>query len=163
MVNVNIIIIIIVSKIKLAKKELAKVAKVARALRVRWVLGRSVPERAVWAVWGEETDFGHLGFGPANFGQEQVWPIQLWPIEFWPIHIWPILFLGSDVCHGGAPKGRSKTQKKWGPEGWGAKHFALFFPSPAPIFALFLSLSAFSWNFGGVCSAGTLKCARLEF
>ena len=39
-----------------------------------------------------------------------------------------------------------------------------FDPSPAPIFRFFFSsLGVFSWNFGGVWSAGTLKCARLEF
>ena len=38
-----------------------------------------------------------------------------------------------------------------------------FFPLPLP-FSLFFSLSGvFSWKFGGVWSAGTLKCARLEF
>ena len=51
----------------------------------------------------------------------------------------------------------------WGPGGWEgpeggprrvgprrAQNFALFFPSPALIFVLFLSLGVFSWNFGGV-------------
>ena len=58
---------------------------------------------------------------------------------------------------GGGPEG-------WGPEGWGAQNFALFFPSPAHKIRSFLpSLGVFSWNFGGVSSAGALKCARLEF
>ena len=32
----------------------------------------------------------------------------------------------------------------------GRPKISLFFPSPAPIFVLFLSLGVFSWNFGGV-------------
>ena len=39
---------------------------------------------------------------------------------------------------GWRPKGLGP--KGWGPEGWGDQNFAFFFPSPAPIFALFLSL-----------------------
>ena len=51
-----------------------------------------------------------------------------------------------------------------GPEGWGPKKFALFFSSPAPIFALFVSLWVSSRGILVVLSkAGALKCARLEF
>ena len=38
------------------------------------------------------------------------------------------------------PKGWAQTQKKWGPEGWEAQNFALFFPFPATV-SLFLCLS----------------------
>ena len=43
----------------------------------------------------------------------------------------------------------------------GGPNFRAFFPSPATIFVLSLSQGVFSWNFGGVRSAGGLKCARL--
>ena len=84
--------------------------------------------------------FCHLGFGPANLGQNQFWPIQFWPIHFyWPIHFW----IWCESWWG------PQTQKKSGPEGWGAQHFELFSPLPLPIFGSFLSLSlgVFSWNF----------------
>ena len=47
----------------------------------------------------------------------------------------------------------------------GGPKFSRFFPLSRSQFRSFLSLSleVFSWNFGGVCSAGTLKCARQEF
>ena len=53
------------------------------------------------------------------------------------------------------PKPRkSRGPKGWGPrraEGWRARNFALFFPSPAAHFrSFFLSLGVISWNFGGV-------------
>ena len=51
----------------------------------------------------------------------------------------------------------------WGPEGWGAQNFALFFPLPPPFRSFCVYPGVCSWNFGGVGSAGTLKCARLEF
>ena len=65
---------------------------------------------------------------------------------------------------GGPEPRKSGGPKGGGPEGWGARNFALFFPSPATKFVLFFPLLVvLSWNFGGVQSAGTLKCARLEF
>ena len=50
------------------------------------------------------------------------------------------------------------------PKGGGAK-ISRFFPFPATIFFLsFFSLfGVLPWNFGGVRSAGALKCSRLEF
>ena len=45
----------------------------------------------------------------------------------------------------GSPKG--------GAPKCGAQNFALFFPFPAPNFALFLTLKWSSWNFGGVFEA----------
>ena len=57
---------------------------------------------------------------------------------------------------GGAPKGGA-------PKGGGPK-FRVFFSSPAPIFALFVSLWVSSRGMLVVFSkAGALKCARLEF
>ena len=55
----------------------------------------------------------------------------------------------------------------WGPKGGAPKGGApkgAFFPSPAPIFALFVSLWGSSRGFLVVFgSAGAVKCARLEF
>ena len=96
-----------------------------------------------WAtvVSWEETDFGQSRFGHpdlTNFGQNQFWPKPIWanPIlanQIWPIHFW--IWCAS----------------WWGPEGWGGSpkggapkggrpKISRFFPSPAPIFALFVSL-----------------------
>ena len=61
---------------------------------------------------------------------------------------------------------RGGPKKGWAPnEGWGAQNFALFFSLSRHNFLSFFSLlGVFSWNFGGFfCSAGALKCARLEF
>ena len=49
---------------------------------------------------------------------------------------------------GGGPKGGDPNPEKgWGQEGWEAQKFALFFPSPAPIFIFSLSLGMFSCLF----------------
>ena len=73
------------------------------------------------------TNFGQSNFGQSNFGQ---------------------FISGSGVCR---PKGGAQTQKKSGPEAWGAQNFALFFSvSPPPVSLFLLSLGVFSWNFGGV-------------
>ena len=80
------------------------------------------------------TRFGHpdlTNVGQSNFGQSNS---------------------GSGVCHG--PKGGAQTQKnrapKGGPPKGGAQNFALFFPSPIPIFAIFLFPLCLSLIFGGV-------------
>ena len=73
--------------------------------------------------------------------------------HFWPTPglttFGPDRFLAvSGLCKSGAPKG---VGQGGGPEGWEAQNFALFFPLPASIFALFVSLlGVFSWNFGSV-------------
>ena len=84
----------------------------------------------------EGTDFGQSRFGHpdlTNFGQS--------------IFANPFLDL---VCVM-APKGGAQTQKKSCPEGWRAQNFALFFPSPASSFALFVShcVSSRVFFFGG--------------
>ena len=59
----------------------------------------------------------------------------------------------------GGPEGRSP--EGWRPEGWEPQNFVLFFPS-RHCFPFFLPLlGVFSWIFGGVWCAGTIKCAHL--
>ena len=104
--------------------------------------------------------FGRLGFGSAFFGQS----------IFWPIHILANPYFGQSICICVCFMVGAHTQEKSSPKGGAlkggalkggeAQNFALFSPSPASMFALFLSLSGcllveFWW-----C---TLKCARLEF
>ena len=43
---------------------------------------------------------------------------------------------------------------------WTAQNFALFFPLRHNFLSFLLSLGVLSWNFGGVQTAGALKCAR---
>ena len=97
----------------------------------------------------EETDSGQSRFGHpdlTNFGQS---------------------IFGSGVCHGGTPRVGLKPRKRprrVGPRRVGPQISHFFFPSPAPIFALFVSLWGSSRGFLVVFgSAGAVKCARLEF
>ena len=72
--------------------------------------------------------------------------MNLWincSISWW---MFQLFFLGRDP-KGGGPKG-------------GRSNISLFF-LPSSTLHFFLSLRVFSWNFGFVWSAGTLKCARL--
>ena len=72
---------------------------------------------------GEGTDFGQSRFGHpdlTNLGQSN---------------------FGSGVCHGGAQRVGPKPRKNRAPKGGTGPKISLFsFPSPAPIFALFVSL-----------------------
>ena len=138
----------------------------------------------------EGTDFGQSRFGHldlTNFGQNPIVVLArpMGQNQFWANPFLANPFLANpflDLVCVMAPKGEAQTQKKsgpegwgpegwgpeggpegWGPEGWGPK-ISRFFPSPATNFALFcLSLCVLSWFFGGVGSAGAVKCARLEF
>ena len=58
---------------------------------------------------------------------------------FWKLIVW-VFFVCVEWSWVGGEGGAPWTQIKWGPEGWEAQNFALFFPSPAAIFIL-LSLS----------------------
>ena len=95
-----------------------------------------------------KSNFGHLFFGPANLGQNQFWPtIQVWPIHCW---IWCVSWpqkVEPEPRKNRAPK--VEAPKGGGPKGWAAQKFALFSHVPPPC-SLLLSLSGFSWNFGGV-------------
>ena len=61
-------------------------------------------------------------------------------------------FLFTDMPH--LPHSQKKEElsgsEGWGPKGWEARNFVLFFPLPLPFFSVCLSLGVFSWNFGGV-------------
>ena len=59
-----------------------------------------------------------------------------------PIHFFGQSISESGVCHGGAPKGPRRVGHPKGgtTKGGGAQNFVLFLPSPATVFALFLSL-----------------------
>ena len=94
-------------------------------------------------VAAEETDFGQSRFGHRGFGQNQFWPKPILANPIWANPIWanPILDL---VCHGGAPKG---GERKVGPRKGGWPNISRFFPSPATIFALFVSLWGSSRGF----------------
>ena len=50
----------------------------------------------------------------------------------------------------GVQKGWGAEPRKSGARRVGGPKFRAFFPSPATIFTLFVSLGVFSWNFGGV-------------
>ena len=121
----------------------------------------------------EETDFGHLDLAQTNFGRFRLntkWGPEGWtrvhlggvlnqllnrncdgrdrlrPIPTWPIH-------GSGV-----------RVPWWGPKGGGGPKFRAFFHSPAPSYALFVSLWVSARGILVVFSkAGTIKRARLEF
>ena len=53
--------------------------------------------------------------------------------------------------------------RRVGPRRVRGPKFRAFFPLPPPFRSFCVSLGVFSWNFGGLLKAGTLKCARLEF
>ena len=118
-----------------------------------------------------------------NDSPNQSSPILRSPLVLTPIslicrtfvQVWDLLFFVS--AKGGAPEGGGPERwgarrvggpegwgpEGWGPEGWGPKISRFFFPFPPPFRSFCVSLGVFSWNFGGVWSAGALKCARLEF
>ena len=130
-------------------------------------------------------------FGQIWFGQYHIWPKLTGRI--WPIFCFGVGWSGSGGGGPegvGGPKGRGGPKgwgaKGWGPEprksgapkggrrvgapkggapkGGGPKISRFFFPSPAAKFVLFFHiLLVVSLTFGGVWSAGALKCARLEF
>ena len=102
----------------------------------------------------EETDFDQSRFGHpdlANLGQSIIGQsIIANPFGFgcvsWPQRV------GPKPRKNWAPK--DGGNERWGPEGWGHEgwgpEISRFFPSPAPIFVLFVSLGVLSWFFGGV-------------
>ena len=106
----------------------------------------------IWCVswwcpeWWAETIFGQSVFGHPYLticGQIHFGPVHFWPIRFWPICV----FCGFTICaarKGGGPEGW------WGPDGWEAQNFALFFPLPLHFRSFCLSLCVFPWFFGGV-------------
>ena len=154
----------------------------------RIVSRKTMRRRFIGAWMGESNELrGRDRLWPIPFWPSwfyQFWPIHFWPSWFWPGQFWPKpifanpilanpilanLFLDL-VCVMVAPQRVcGQTQRKVGPRRVGPRRvgnpkFRAFFPFPATVFILFsLSCWSFSWNFGGVWSAGTLKCARLEF
>ena len=88
--------------------------------------------------------------------EAQTW--KKWGPEGWGIEGWGIEGCGTE---GWGPGGW--RAEGWRAEGWWAQNFALF-SSPAPIFALFVSLWVFSCGILVVFEAsGPFKCACLEF
>ena len=82
-------------------------------------------------------------FGQSVLDHPQLTIVGQWANPFWTNPFWANPFL--DLVCVMASKGGAQTQKNrapewWGPEGWGARNFALFLPSPTP-FSLFLSFS----------------------
>ena len=58
---------------------------------------------------------------------------------------------------------RREEPRRVEPRRVGGPKFRFFFPLLPQFSFFFLSLGVLAWNFGGVRSAGALKCARLEF
>ena len=71
---------------------------------------------------------------------------------FRPLQLWA----KPGEAQGGGPK-------CWGPKVGGPKMSRFFNLSRHNFQQFFSLLGVFSWNFGGVWGAGTLKCARMEF
>ena len=137
------------------------------------------PRRAL----GSCSPWARPSLATTYFGHDPLWPTvspDFGHSQFWAF---PRLRRGRDggqfqfrfrVGERGREGGGRGSSQGWGPEGWGARNFALFLPSPAPIFAQVLSLGVFSclffsllgssrvlfslsgvscvfsWNFGGV-------------
>ena len=136
--------------------------------------------------------FGPIHFGPVHFGPSCFGPGQFWSNPFLASPFLAkksVLVVSQSVRprRVGAPKGGAKhrkswarrvggpkggrprkvggqTQKKWGPEGWGAQNFAFFcFSLSHSIFALFVFLWGPVVEFCFCLKRQGLKCARLEF